>query len=121
VTERAGGGFEASWKSLDGKVSFVVSSAKSKEAVEAVLRTLRDDYAGFADCRRRSEKDGKSPAGTTAIQIQLQRGGKANVKVGATTVAHERATPCIERAFKRIDFKSAPPAQKVDLEMTWSG
>jgi hypothetical protein len=121
VTDKADGGFEASWKSLDGKVSFLVSSAKSKEAVEAVMRTLRDGYAGFADCRRRSEKDGKSPAGDTAVQIQLQRGGKANVKVGTTTVAHERAVPCIERAFKRIDWKGAPAAQKVDLKITWSG
>ena len=121
VTEKADGGFEASWKSIDGKVSFLVSSAKSKEAVEAVLRTLRDDYAGFADCRRRSEKDGKSPAGEIAVQIQLQRGGKSNAKVGTSSVAHERAVPCVERVFKRIDFEGAPAAQKVDLRITWSG
>ena len=121
VTDKAGGGFEATWKSLDGKVSFLVSSAKSKEAVEVVLRTLRDDYAGFADCRRRSEKDGKSPAGEIAVQLQLQRGGKANTKVGTSSVAHERAVPCVERVFKRISYQGAPAAQKVDLLMTWSG
>jgi hypothetical protein len=121
VTERADGGFEAAWKSNDGKVGFVASSAKSKEAVEVVLRTLRDGYAGFADCRRRSQKDGKSPAGEIAVQIQLQRGGKANTKVASSTVAHERAVPCVERVFKRIEFSGAPPAQKVDLKMTWSG
>jgi hypothetical protein len=121
VTERTDGGFEAGWKSNDGKVGFVVSSAKSKEAVEVVLRTLRDGYAGFADCRRRSEKDGKSPAGQIAVQLQLQRGGKAGAKVGSSTVAHERAVPCVERVLKRIEFQGAPPAQKVDVTMTWSG
>lgn len=121
VTEKAGGGFEASWKSNDGKVAFAVSSAKSKPAVEAVLRALRDGYAGFADCRRRSEKDGKSPAGEISVQLQLQRGGKANTKVASSTVAHERAVPCVERVFKRISYEGAPAAEKVELLMTWGG
>jgi hypothetical protein len=119
VAER-GGGFEAEWKSGDGKVGFNVRSAKSSAAVEAVLRTLRDSYAGFADCRRRSEKDGKSPKGELEISLQLQHGGKAAGKVGGSTVAHERAVPCVERVLKRLKFDGAPAAQRVDVKVAFS-
>jgi len=120
VTERPDGGYEASWKSLDGKVTFSVGSAKSKEAVEVVLKSLRDSYAGFADCRRRSEKDGKSPAGELAVELQLQRGGKGAAQVKSSTVAHERAAPCVERVFKRIDFAGAPGGQRADVRVVFS-
>jgi hypothetical protein len=119
VVERDGG-LEADWKSGDGKVGFTVRSAKSSEAVEAVLRTLRDSYAGFADCRRRSEKDGKSPKGELEVRLQLQRGGKGVAKVGTSTVAHERAVPCVERVLKRLKFDGAPPAQRVDVKVAFS-
>ena len=120
VAEGADGSFQASWKSTDGKVAFGVSSPKSKAAVEVVLKTLRDGYAGFTDCRRRSEKDGKSPAGELEVQLQLQRGGKAAAKVQSSTVAHERAVPCVERVFKRIDFEGAPGGQRADVHITFS-
>jgi hypothetical protein len=119
VVERDGG-HEADWTSGDGKVAFNVRSAKSGEAVEAVLRTLRDSYAGFADCRRRSEKDGKSPKGELAVSLQLQRGGKGVAKIGSSTVAHERAVPCVERVLKRLKFTDAPGGQRVDVKVAFS-
>lgn len=119
VQERDGG-YEADWQSGDGKVAFNVRSPKSSDAVEAVLRTLRDSYAGFADCRRRSQKDGKSPKGELAVSLQLQRGGKAAGKVESSTVAHERAVPCVERVLKRLKFDGAPAAQRVDVKVAFS-
>jgi hypothetical protein len=119
VSERDGG-YEANWQSGDGKVSFNVRSAKSSPAVEAALRTLRDSYAGFADCRRRSQKDGKSPKGELAVSVQLQHGGKAAAKVESSTVAHERAVPCVERVMKRLKFDGAPAAQHVDVKIAFS-
>jgi hypothetical protein len=119
VAEREGG-YEANWASGDGKVAFNVRSAKSSAAVEAALRTLRDSYAGFADCRRRSQKDGKSPKGELAVSVQLQHGGKAAAKVESSTVAHERAVPCVERVMKRLKFGGAPAAQRVDVRVAFS-
>jgi hypothetical protein len=114
------GGFAADWSSSDGKVSFGASSA-SREAVEASLRALRDAFAGFADCRRRSEKGGLSPAGVLEVQLQLQHGGKASAKVMSSTVAHERAVPCTERAFKGLHFDNAPAGQRVQVHVTFGG
>jgi hypothetical protein len=119
VRERMDGGYEASWAANDGKVGFTVGSTGSREAVEAALRTLRDSFAGFADCRRRSEKGGLSPAGDLEVHLQLQRGGKSNAKVKSSTVAHERAVPCVERVFGRLKFADAPPGQQVDVRVTF--
>jgi hypothetical protein len=114
------GGFAANWAATDGKVSFAVSGA-SREAVEAALRALRNASPGFADCRRRSEKGGLSPAGTLEAELQLQRGGKANASVGSSTVAHERAVPCTERVLKNLKLENAPAAQRVKVSITFSG
>jgi hypothetical protein len=121
VRERADGGYEASWATNDGKVAFTVGSAGSREAVEAALRTLRDSFAGFADCRRRSEKGGLSPAGDLEVQLQLQRGGKSSAKIKSSTVAHERAVPCVERVFSRLKFADAPPGQRLDVRVAFGG
>jgi hypothetical protein len=115
------GGFAADWSSADGKVAFTASSA-SRGAVESALRTLRDAFAGFADCRRRSEKGGLSPAGVLDVQLQLQRGGRASGKVVSSTVAHERAVPCTERVLKGLRFDAAAPAgQRVRVLVKFSG
>jgi hypothetical protein len=121
VRDREGGGYEASWTTNDGKVGFTVGSQRSREAVEAVIRTLRTGFAGFADCRRRSEKGGLSPAGVLDVQVQLQHGGKSNAKIQSSTVAHERAVPCVERVFGRLKFADAPAAQQVDIKVTFGG
>jgi hypothetical protein len=117
VHDGAAGGYEGNWSTTDGKVGFVVKSTASKEAVEVSLRTLRDSYAGFADCRRRSEKDGKSPLGDMQVDLQLQRAGEASAKVTGSTVAHERAVPCVERVVRKLHFDSAPAGQRVQVQI----
>jgi hypothetical protein len=114
------GGFAASWAATDGKVSFAVTSA-SREAVESALRALRNSSPSFADCRRRSEKGGLSPAGTLDAELQLQHGGKVNASVGSSTVAHERAVPCTEHVLRTLKLENAPAAQRVKVQITFSG
>jgi hypothetical protein len=114
-----GGGFAAEWTTTDKEVSFAARSS-SKEGVEVVIRSLRDRFAGFLDCRRRARKGDISPGGTLEAQLRLARGGDAAVKLGATTIAHERAPICIENALKRVTFEGAPPAQKVDIKITFA-
>ena len=115
----AGGGFEASWGTPDGKVAFLVHGASSREAVESVLGALRTHFSLFADCRRRSDKDGKSPAGELAVAVQLGAGGKASTKVESSTVAHPRAVPCTEKALKTLAFPGAPSGQHAELRITF--
>jgi len=114
-----GGSFAADWTTTDKEVSFAARSS-SKEAVEVVIRSLRDRFAGFLDCRRRARKGDLSPGGTLEAQLRLARGGDASIKVGAATIAHERAPICIENALKRVTFEGAPAAQKVDLTISFA-
>jgi hypothetical protein len=114
------GGFFAEWTTTDKEVSFAARSASSKEAVEVAIKSLRDRFAGFLDCRRRSRKGDLSPGGTVQAQLRLARGGEAAVKIGASTVAHERAPICVEKALGRVTFEGAPPGQKVDVTVTFS-
>lgn len=114
------GGFAADWTSVDSKVALTTHSA-SREAVEVTLRALRDAFAGFADCRRRSEKGGLSPAGVVEAELQLQRGGKVTAKVGTSTVAHERAVPCTERVLRGLHIDKAPAGQRVQIQVKFSG
>jgi hypothetical protein len=117
VHEASAGGYEGGWATSDGKVSFLVTSKSSRETVEAALRTLRDGYPVFADCRRRSEKGGLSPEGELQIQLQLQAGGLASAKVQSSSVAHERTASCVERAFKKLRFLGAPAGQRAELHV----
>lgn len=114
-----GAGFLAEWTTTDKEVSFAVRSS-SKEGVEVVLKNLRDRFAGFLDCRRRSRKGDLSPAGTVQASLRLARGGEASTKMGASTVAHERAPICVEKALGRVTFEGAPPGQKVDVTVTFA-
>jgi len=114
------GGFVAEWTTTDKEVSFAARSASSKEAVEVAIKSLRDRFAGFLDCRRRSRKGDLSPAGSIQAQLRLARGGEASVKIGASTVAHERAPICVENALGRVTFEGAPPGQKVDITVTFA-
>jgi hypothetical protein len=120
VHEREGGGYEASWAATDGKVSLAVSADASREAVDVVLRTLRNAAPGLADCRRRSEKDGLSPAGTLDVEVQLQAGGKAAAKIAASTVAHKRAVPCTEHVLHGLHFAGAPAGQRAQARITFA-
>jgi hypothetical protein len=115
-----GGGFMAEWTTTDKEVSFAARSASSKEAVEVAIKNLRDRFAGFLDCRRRSRKGDLSPGGSVQAQLRLARGGEASVKMGASTVAHERAPICVEKALSRVTFDGAPAGQKVDITVTFA-
>jgi hypothetical protein len=115
-----GAGFVAGWTTTDKEVSFTARSTSSKEAVEVVIKSLRDRFAGFLDCRRRSRKGDLSPGGTVEAQLRLARGGDASTKIGASTVAHERAPICVENALKRVTFEGAPAGQKVDVTVTFA-
>jgi hypothetical protein len=113
------GGYVADWMTTDKEVAFTVRGSGS-EAVEAVVRGLRDRFAGFLDCRRRAKKGDLSPGGTIQAALRLARGGEASSKVGASTVAHERAPICVERALSRVTFEGAPAGQKVDVTVTFA-
>jgi hypothetical protein len=106
----------------DGKVGFDVSgdSKLGEEGVRAVLLALKSQFAGFLDCRRRSNKNGLSPAGEVEADLTLQRGGKANVKIGRCTVAHERAPICVERALEKVNYESAPPGKRAKVRVTFA-
>ncbi|MDH5671626.1 MAG: hypothetical protein OEZ06_05715 [Myxococcales bacterium] len=119
VAERPEGGFEARWKEPAGRLEFVVVGKDSMPAVEVALRTLRDNFAAFLDCRRRAEKDGKSPAGQIDVSLRLRRGGEASPKVTNSTVAHERGAKCVERKLRRLKFEDAPAAKSVDVQITF--
>jgi hypothetical protein len=114
------GGFVAEWTTTDKEVSFAARSASSKEAVEVAIKNLRDRFAGFLDCRRRARKGDLSPGGKVEAQLRLARGGDASVKMGASTVAHERAPICVENALGRVKFEGAPAGQKVDVTVTFA-
>ena len=114
------GGFAADWASVDGKISFTARSG-SREAVAAAVLALRDAYAGLADCRRRCEKGGLSPAGAIDTELQLLRGGKTTAKIGSSTVAHKRALPCTERVLRGLRLENAPAGQRVQVEVKFSG
>lgn len=115
-----GGGFVADWVTTDKEVAFSVRGTGSKEAVEAVVRGLRNRFAGFLDCRRRAKKGDLSPAGTIQATLRLARGGESSTKLGASTVAHERAPICVERALSRVSYEGAPAGQKVDVTITFA-
>jgi hypothetical protein len=119
VKSDGAGGFSAQWTTTDKEVSFAARSS-SKEGVEIVIKNLRDRFAGFLDCRRRSRKGDLSPGGTVDAQLRLARGGEASTKIGASTVAHERAPICVEKALGRVTFEGAPPGQKVDVTVTFA-
>jgi hypothetical protein len=115
-----GGGFVAEWVTSGNEVAFIARSERSRDAVEAVVKSLRQRFAGFLDCRRRARKGELSPAGEIQLSLKLARGGDASVKVGASTVAHERAAICVERAMSRVVFENAPPGQKVDVTVRFT-
>jgi hypothetical protein len=117
----AGGGFEASWATKEGTVAFAVSSTGAREGVELVLRKLRDSFAGFADCRRRSEQGGRSPAGSVEARLELQPHKRGHAKVLSSSVAHPRAAPCVEQSLGGLHFDEAVSDQAVDVQITFGG
>lgn len=122
VTTEADGLLRSRVVTGDGKVTFDVSGdAKlGEQGVRSVLLALKSQFAGFLDCRRRANKNGLSPAGTIDVDLSLQRGGKAKVKLTGCTVAHERAPICVERALGRVRYEAAPPGRRAKVQVTFS-
>jgi hypothetical protein len=118
---REGGGYEAGWSAPDGSVSFLVYNPASRDGIEPVLRKLRDAFAGFADCRRRSEQGGRSPAGNVEVELALGPHAKSHAKVVSSSVAHPRASPCIERVLGGLGFEGASSAEALAVRVTFGG
>lgn len=121
VEEGADGTLQASWATPDRKVAFVVrgGTKAGRGAVATALRGFKSSFASFLDCRRRSDKDGLSPAGDIEIDVRLARGGKASTKVKSSTVPHKRAVPCVERVLRRLKFGDGAPGKRVRVQVTF--
>jgi hypothetical protein len=119
IRARPGGGYEAGWTTPDGSLSFVVSNPQGRDGLEPVLRKLRDAFAGFADCRRRSEQGDRSPAGNVDVELALPPRGKSHAKVVSSSVAHPRAVPCVERVLGGLTFEGASSAKPLAVRITF--
>ena len=118
-TQPEGDGFAATWREPDGRLSFHVSG-KSEPAVERMTAALRDNFAGFLDCRRRAQKN-ESPQGHTLVTVQTQRKGELKADVRSTTVKLEkRVLPCLSRAFRRMKPTQAPAGQLVNIDIEFN-
>jgi hypothetical protein len=119
VRDTLSGQREANWSTEGDVVKFRVRADPSEpaDAVGVVMNWIRRNYAGFLDCRRRSEQGGISPEGDIEIQLSVDAGGRAKIKYGAVTVTHARARTCTEPLFKRVAFDkpSAPLSARVDV------
>jgi hypothetical protein len=112
VQNKGDGGKEGSWATEGSEVRFTVSvdAGVPDAALELIMRGFKSSYAGFLDCRRKCEKGGVSPEGDIEAQLDLDKHGKAKVKLGAISVTHERAPTCGAKAFGRTKFdKPAAP------------
>jgi hypothetical protein len=122
IHAREGGGYEAGWSTHDGSVSFLVSNPTNRDGIEPVLRKLRDAFAGFADCRRRSEQGGRSPAGNVEAELRLLGPGeKSHAKVISSSVAHPRVIPCIEHLLAGLGVDGASSAKPLAIRVTFGG
>ena len=112
VRAQADGSREGSWETTGAEVRFTVSvdAGAPDGAVELVMRGFKESYAAFLDCRRKCEKGGTSPEGVIEADLEIDRRGKAKLKLGNITVAHTRAPTCGARGFTRTRFdKPAVP------------
>jgi hypothetical protein len=106
VQSKADGTKQGSWSTEGSEIRFTVSvdSGVPDTALELIMRGFKSSYAGFLDCRRKCEKGGVSPEGDIEAQLDLDKRGKAKVKLGAISVAHTRAPTCGAKAFNRTKF-----------------
>lgn len=107
VQDSGDGGKQATWSTEGGEVRFTVQTEPGArpDAVQSIMRGFHEGYAAFLDCRRKCEKGGTSPEGDIHAALQIDRGGKAKVKLGEISVAHERAPKCGAKAFDHIRFE----------------
>lgn len=112
VRDTLSGDREATWSTEGEQITFRVRvDGEAPEGAAAyVMKWIRQHYAAFLDCRRRSEQGGLSPEGDINIQLSVDARGRAKVSYGEVTVAHRRARTCTEPLFRRLPFDkpSAP-------------
>ncbi len=118
VQAAADGGQQAVWSTDGSEITFTVRvpADAGREGLEALVRAFRSGYAGFLDCRRHCEKGGLSAAGDIEASLQIDRQGKATIKLGKISVASPRAPKCAEQSFKKVSFEK--PASTVHAEVT---
>ena len=115
------GAFAADWGSPDGKVASPRAAPRAMRSRSRCARCATRSPS-FADCRRRSEKGGLSPAGVLDVQLQLQHGGKAVPKSRRAPSPTSAQCPCTERVLKGLRFDAAAPAgQRVQVLVKFSG
>lgn len=102
VEEKADGSVASHGASLQGEVSFDVSSKgpSGRAAVEHIHNGVRDALPGLFDCRRRASKKG-SPEGDLVFQLKLTPSAKPALEVTSSTVQNERAPICSSSVLKR--------------------
>ncbi|MBN1652209.1 MAG: hypothetical protein JXA30_00375 [Deltaproteobacteria bacterium] len=117
VKENDAGMLESEWSSIDGKLSFVVTAdtSVSKQTVADVQGVLRSHVGRFLDCRRRSSKGGVSPAGEAVLDVRIQSGGDASMRIRSISIAHQRASICIEGVFRKLKFNKSPKPFRVTI------
>jgi hypothetical protein len=117
VQDRGDGAKQGSWSTEGDEVRFTVTAAANAPAgaVELIIRGFHSSYAGFLDCRRKCEKGGVSPEGDIEAELDLDRNGKARLKLGKVTVTHERAPVCTAKAFSRTKFEKPPAPIKAQV------
>jgi hypothetical protein len=117
VKDQPDGSKSASWSTEGGEVTFTVTAepGAADGTVESIMRGFHEGYAAFLDCRRKCEKGGTSPEGDIHADLEIDKRGKPRVKLGAITVAHQRAPTCSTKAFQRsaFDKPTAPIRAKV--------
>lgn len=106
VQSNGDGTKQGSWTTEGAEVRFTVNvdSSVPDSALELIMRGFKSSYAAFLDCRRKCEKGGVSPEGDIHADLELDKRGKAKLKLGTITVAHERAPGCGSKAFNRTKF-----------------
>ncbi len=101
VVTNADGSFEAKGQSIQGELTFRVTS-KDKggdKIVEAVYHKVRDSLPSLFDCRRRASKK-DSPEGEMVFRAKLSPSAAAAMDVVSSTVKNERAPICSSNAIK---------------------
>jgi hypothetical protein len=111
IEEQADGSFLSHGASLQGEVSFDVSSKgpAGREAVELIHTSVRDAMPGLFDCRRRASKKA-SPEGDLVFNVKLSPSAKPTLDSKSSSVANERAPICTSNALKQMMKKGGKGA-----------
>lgn len=95
----------------DRRVRFTVtgSGGDSGPAVAAAHRGLMTVLPGLMDCRRRSGRRGRAPAGELTATMRIQRGRAPVTQVTRASVPHERrqgwTRRCVSQALGGIEHR----------------